>query len=65
MEKEGGVLILKRIHVSYLLQAADSEREKIERVHDKHARFCPVYRSIEASIEVTTRYQLKRPRTGR
>ena len=50
------MLVVKRIHVTYHLQAdpSDEEREKIERVLGFHADYCPVARSIKDSIEVTT-----------
>ena len=54
IEAEDGVLIIKRIHVLYHVQAPDEARETIERVHQIHAEHCPVYRSIRAAIEITT-----------
>lgn len=58
VEKEDGVLVLKRIHVRYRLEASEDDREKIERVHGFHADYCPVYRSIEAAIDVTTSLEI-------
>ncbi len=49
-----GVLIIRRIHVAYTLEGAGSQREVVERVHGFHARKCPVFRSLEAAIEITT-----------
>lgn len=54
METEDGVLILRRIHVRYTLEADPAQRETIERVHEMHKKYCPVYRSITPSIDVTT-----------
>ena len=54
MEKDGRVLIIKRIHVTYHLKLTDEQRETAERVHGFHADFCPVARSIRDSIEITT-----------
>ena len=54
VETDDGVLVLRRIHVVYTLQAAPGQQETIERVHGFHARFCPVYRSLEAAIQITT-----------
>lgn len=59
MELEDKVLILRRIHVVYTLEAPESASETVERVHAIHAHFCPVYRSIEAAIKVTTEYRLR------
>lgn len=50
--------MIRRIHVVYHLAADPEHAETIERVHQIHARYCPVYRSIEKSIDVTTEYRL-------
>ena len=52
------MLVLRRIHVVYSLDAPDSSRETIERVHQVHHRSCPVYRSISSAIDITTEYHL-------
>lgn len=52
-------MILRRIHVTYKLRAPEDKREVIERVHDVHARFCPVYRSLEGAIAITTELELE------
>lgn len=52
VEKDGKVLALKRIHVRYKLRGGD--REKVERVHDAHANHCPVARSLDGAIAITT-----------
>ncbi|MDX1449984.1 MAG: OsmC family protein [Acidimicrobiia bacterium] len=55
VEKDGRVLILRRIHVTYHLSGvAEDQKDAVERVHEFHARYCPVARSIEGSIEITT-----------
>ncbi len=59
MELEDRVLVLRRIHVVYSLDAPEASREVIERVHQVHHRSCPVYRSISAAIDITTEYQLR------
>lgn len=58
IESEGGVLVIKRIHVAYRLAAPESARETVERTHRIHAGHCPVARSIEAAIAVDTEYEL-------
>ena len=55
---DDAVIVIRRIHVAYLLNAAEEHRETIERVHDFHADKCPVYRSIRSSIDITTDYEL-------
>ena len=57
-KSDDGVLIIRRIHVGYRLQASESQREVIERVHGFHAKFCPVYRSLEAAIDITTSLEI-------
>ena len=56
IEKDGKVLVVKRIHVTYTLQGVDSDedREKVERAHGRHAEYCPVARSIRDAIDITT-----------
>jgi uncharacterized OsmC-like protein len=55
VEKDGKVLVIKRIHVTYELRGVTAEqRETVERVHGFHADYCPVARSIRDSIEITT-----------
>ena len=53
------MLIIKRIHVSYQLKAEESERETAERVLGFHANHCPVARSIEGCIDVTTSLEMR------
>ena len=52
--KDGKVLIVRRIHVRYDLRIDPSKRALAERVRAMHADYCPVARSIEGSIDVTT-----------
>jgi organic hydroperoxide reductase OsmC/OhrA len=54
IEKDGGVLVLRRVHVTYKLRVPDDARETAERVHEMHADGCPVARSIKGAIEVST-----------
>ena len=58
IESEGGVLVIRRIHVTYKLRAAAEKRETIERVHGFHADKCPVYRSLAAAIDITTELEI-------
>lgn len=54
IEKEEGVLVIKRIHVKLRLKANEAQRETAERVHGMYAARCPVYRSLRAAIAITT-----------
>jgi uncharacterized OsmC-like protein len=49
------VLVIKKIHVRYTLKdCPDDKREAAERSHTFHASRCPVAKSIEKAIEITT-----------
>lgn len=55
MELDSKVLVIKRITTTYTLKGvADEDKEKVERVLDFHADFCPVARSIGGCIDITT-----------
>ncbi len=55
IELDGKVLVIKRIHFGYSgLQIPDDKRDAAERALATHHRSCPVSRSIEAGIEITT-----------
>jgi uncharacterized OsmC-like protein len=55
IEKEGSVLVVKRIHVEYQLTGVDEDQQKtVERVLEFHADKCPVARSISPQIAITT-----------
>lgn len=66
IELDGKILVIKRIHVHYLLHSVgdpdEDTRTKIDRVHALHADFCPVARSIGGSIDITTSLELVSPR---
>jgi uncharacterized OsmC-like protein len=49
------VLVIKRIHVRYTLTGCpEDKREAAERSHAFHASRCPVAKSIERAIEIST-----------
>jgi len=52
--KDDGVLVIRRVHVTYRLKAGVEHRDTIDRVHDFHADKCPVYRTLKNSIDITT-----------
>lgn len=55
MESEDGVLVLKRVRVTYRLRIdPDADREKVARAFEHHMPYCPVYRSIGAAVQITT-----------
>lgn len=53
--------MIKRIHVRYRLAVAPERRDEVERVHAFHARFCPVARSLEGAIAISTELELTSP----
>jgi len=55
---EDDVLIIRRIHVRHRISAPEEKRGIIERVHAIYAQKCPVYRSLQAAIEITSSYKL-------
>lgn len=59
IEKEEKVLVVKRIHVTYHLRTAEKNRETAERVHGFHAQYCPVYRTISGSVDITTSLEIE------
>lgn len=55
--KDGRVLIIRRIHVTYKLKIDPGLRaekqDAIDRAMEAHHDACPVYRSISAAIPIT------------
>ncbi len=58
MEKEEGVLVIRRIHVLYHLRADSAHGETIRRVHGMHHDHCPVYRTIHRCVEISTEVEI-------
>ena len=54
VEKEDGVLVIKRIHVRYRLVGDAEAEQTVRRVHEFHHSKCPVYKSIWGCIDITT-----------
>ena len=54
IESEGGVLVIRRIHVVAHLKAEESHRAAALRVGSSFERECPVYRSLHKAINITT-----------
>jgi uncharacterized OsmC-like protein len=59
IEKDGKVLVIKRIHVTYHLKAGREQHETANRVHGLHTDFCPVYQTVKDSIQITTELVLE------
>lgn len=56
------MLVIRTIHVHYRLRVPAGHGETIERVHARHHRSCPVYRSLEGAIEIRTDYTIEEER---
>jgi len=55
-----GTLVVDRIHVVYSLALEDEERrEEARRVRKMHAEFCPVARTLEGCVDITTELQFR------
>ncbi len=62
MEKEGRVLIIKRIHVTDTVRGVVEEhRDTVQRVLGFHQDHCPVARSIAGCIDITTSVEFAAP----
>ena len=58
VENEDGVLVIRRIHVVFTIRASEEQRQTVERVHGFYAAKCPVYRSLQAAIQITSSFVL-------
>jgi uncharacterized OsmC-like protein len=58
VETEGKVLVLRRIKQTFYLTASEEDRPTIERVLGVYADSCPVARSMNNSIEISSELDL-------
>ena len=61
VETEEGVLVIRRIHVAMLLNAPQDVKETVARVHGIYAMRCPLYRTLDNSIRLTSSFELVMP----
>jgi uncharacterized OsmC-like protein len=61
VEKEEGVLVIRRIHVAMRLVAPEQARETVERVHGLYPMRCPLYRTLHNAIQLSSSYTLVAP----
>ncbi len=61
VEKEEGVLVIRRIHVAMRLVAPGEVKQTVERVHGMYAMRCPLYRTLYKAIQLTSSYTLVVP----
>jgi uncharacterized OsmC-like protein len=58
VEKEDGVLVIRRVHVHMRLAAALELSDTVERVHGFYAMRCPLYRTLHNAIQLSSSYEL-------
>ena len=57
IELERQVLVIKRIHVTYTgVDLPEGRTDAFERALSSHADGCPVARSLEGAIDITTSF---------
>jgi len=61
VEKEEGVLVIRRIHVAMRLVAPEETKATVERVHGIYAMRCPLYRTLHKAIQLTSSFELVAP----
>ena len=61
VEKEDGVLVIRRIRVQMRLAAPEQARETVERVHGMYAMNCPLYRTLHKTIALSSSCELTAP----
>ena len=61
VEKEEGVLVIRRIHVDMRLMAPEGVRETVERAHEMYPMRCPLYRTLHNAIQLTSSFTLVVP----
>jgi len=59
VERDGKVLVIKRIHADYYLKLDSAHRETAQRVHGMHADFCPVARTLKGCVQITTQLHME------
>ena len=55
------MLVIKRIHVRYRLEADAADEDAARRSHEAHHAYCPVYRTVQACVAITTELEIVAP----
>ncbi len=58
MEVDNRVLVVRRMHVTYHLRVAPDKREAAIRAHSVHAGSCPMARTLQGCVAITTSLDL-------
>lgn len=53
------MLVIRSIRVSYSLNVGADQRETAKRVHEFHAGFCPVARTLEGCVQIETELEFR------
>jgi uncharacterized OsmC-like protein len=61
VETEEGVLVIRRIHVAMRLLASDGAKAAVERTHGLYAMHCPLYRTLQKAIQLTSSIEIISP----
>ena len=61
VEKDEGVLVIRRIHVDMRLMAPEGVRETVECAHEMYPMRCPLYRTLHNAIQLTSSFTLVAP----
>jgi hypothetical protein len=56
--KMAGVLVIRRVHVHFLLRAPPDSRPTVERVHGVYSEKRPVYKTLRLAMQITSSYEL-------
>jgi uncharacterized OsmC-like protein len=58
IETEDGVLVIRRVHILFTLHAPADTAAVVERVHSFFADKCPIYQSLNRSIQITSSFTI-------
>ena len=53
--------MIKRVHVRYRLVPDAVDVEAAQRAHEMYHSFCPVYKTLEACVDMTTELEIVAP----
>ncbi len=54
MAEDDKVLVIRSVHVTYSLRVDADSRDTAARVHEFHAGFCPVARTLAGCVRIET-----------
>ena len=59
IEKEGNTIVVRRIHVTYLLKVKKAQQDTAIRAHGFHADHCPLARTIKSCVDISTELKME------